>query len=179
MRDDHIRMMLNRADSDDARRCLKLWSENERRFSLSPGSTHNHQAWPGGYLDHVHDTMMTAVRLYTALPQPLPFNLNDAVLVLFLHDVEKPWRYVEPVENMASKEARRLFRVLTIAQAGIALTNAQANALYYVEGEGADYRSDRRVMNELAAFCHMCDVASARIYHSKPETPPLYATLDA
>lgn len=48
----------------------------------------------------------------------------------------------------------------------IALTPQQENALRYVEGEGDDYSSERRVMNELAAFYHMCDVASARIFHS-------------
>ncbi len=42
------------------------------------------------------------------------------------------------------------------------LSDYQMNALTYVEGELKDYSSKRRVMNELAAFCHHIDNWSAR-----------------
>ena len=38
----------------------------------------------------------------------------------------------------------------------------------YIEGEGGDRRADARVMNELAAFCHLCDVASGRLFYDFP-----------
>lgn len=92
----------------------------------------------------------------------LAFGLLDAPVVLFLHDIEKPWR---PREDLQTKAQRAAFRLSMVDAYGIRLTEMQKNALKYVEGEGDDYRSDRRVMSELAAFCHMCDVASARIWH--------------
>ena len=55
-----------------------------------------------------------------------------------------------------------------ILEYGLVLTPAQENALKYVEGEHNDYTNKQRLMNELAAFCHLCDVTSARIFHSYP-----------
>ena len=151
--------------SPNRERCAQLWWDNEERFQHARGSSHNHQAWPGGYVDHVTDVMRIACALYPSLQtiRTVPFVLADALLVLFLHDLEKPWR---EVYHFATKLEKRRFRATKIAEYGIELTPAQENALRYVEGEGDEYRPDARVMNELAAFCHMCDVASARIWHS-------------
>jgi hypothetical protein len=112
------------------------------------------------------EVMRLACTLHIAMGtiRPLPFTMSDAVVVLFLHDLEKPWK-----DKAWTKDERHRFRLSVIAQYGIELTDEQYNALVYVEGEGSDYRSDARVMNELAAFCHMCDVASARIWHDHPK----------
>ena len=157
--------MLGRLPSPNRERCLRLWSDNSDRFNEACGSSHNHQAWVGGYLDHITDVMQIAETIYAPLAslRSLPFSASDACLVLFLHDLEKPWKSERDLKDKAKKRA---FRASKIAEYGITLSPEQENALLYVEGEGDDYRSDRRVMNELAAFCHMCDVASARIWHS-------------
>lgn len=160
--------MLGMIDSVNAPRATQLFNEELPRLKLAFGSSHNHQAWPGGYLDHVQEVMNIAINLYTALEcmrSPMPFALSDALLVLFLHDLEKPWK-----GSIATwtKESRRALRSDLIARAGIVLTAVQENAMRYVEGEGDDYTPTKRVMNELAAFCHMCDVCSARIWHDRP-----------
>ena len=161
-------------DQPNRARCFTIWNENRQRFDVAWGSSHNHQAWPGGYLDHIRETMTIACKLYPAMVahRPLPFSLPDALLVLFLHDLEKPWR-VDPVTGeknpqLVSKAQKTAFRLTLLNQYDIALTPAQANGMRYVEGENDDYTNKRRVMNELAAFCHMCDIASARIWHSQP-----------
>jgi hypothetical protein len=148
-------------------RCLRLWKDNVDLWGAAHGSSHNHQAWAGGYLDHVKDTMEIAVALRSVhYIREFPFALADALLVLFLHDLEKPWKSLAHVnEGLKTKVQREAFRLAKIVEYGIELTPVQLNALKYVEGEGDDYRSDMRVMSELAAFCHMCDVASARIWH--------------
>jgi hypothetical protein len=150
--------------SPNRERCLRLWKDNVDLFGAARGSSYNHQAWAGGYLEHVREAMDIAVTLYRALTDSRRFSfmLEDALLVLFLHDLEKPWKISH---DLMTKTARETFRLAKIAEYGIELTDVQSNALKYVEGEGDDYRSDRRVMSELAAFCHMCDVASARIWH--------------
>ncbi len=177
-RREDLRTLICRIDEPNAGRCLAFHDENAERLSRSWGSSHNHQAWEGGYLDHVREVMNLAVLLYSMLQiigRPLPFSLSDALLVLFLHDAEKPWKYDVDArgkrtisERFTTKAAQHAFRAELFAKYGFTFTDAQQNALRYVEGEMSDYRGDRRVMNELAAFCHVCDVLSARLYHSYP-----------
>lgn len=158
--------------------CRNLLAENRELFRKVPGSGHNHQAWPGGYLDHVQECMNVAMVLYWALhaQRPLPFTVGDALLVLFLHDLEKPWKYELDAEGKLqykpefkdNKTAQKEFREKKFREYGFVFTPEQENALKYVEGEFKDYRSDRRVMGPLAAFCHLCDVTSARIWFDNP-----------
>jgi hypothetical protein len=157
-------LYLEEAQGDACRRLLK---DHRERFLRARGSSHNHQAWPGGYLDHVVETLNLAVVQYRALKvcRPLPFALSDAILVLFLHDLEKPWKNLI---GFKTKADRREFRERLISDYGIVLTPEQANALRYVEGEGDDYSGQGRVMGPLAAFCHVCDVLSARLWFDHP-----------
>ena len=97
------------------------------------------------------------------------------MIVLFLHDVEKPWRFERQKDgeyrnksHLGSKNEHQAFRLKVIQEHGIVITNEQARALKYVEGEIGDYSSTERVMSPLAAFCHLCDVTSARIWFDQP-----------
>lgn len=146
----------------------KLWPFAESDLCKdAAGSSCNHQTWKGGYLDHVTETMNIACWLYETSPRKLPFKLEDALVVLFLHDVEKPFK----TENMCwpSKEARREFRDIFIQKHQVSLTDEQQNALRYVEGEYDDYSNTERKMGALAAFCHCCDILSARLWYDKGE----------
>jgi len=173
-----IRQMLDEMIAEPNRSaCLRLYDENEERFKTARGSTHNHQAWLGGYHGHIEDAMNYAILFYQAMAatgRPIPFALEDALLAIFLHDLEKPWRfdYVDGAwQNtglMKHKTQRAIFRQDKMKEYGIVLTETQDNAVFYAEGEGNDYRSDKRVMNELAGFVHMMDVMSARVYHDHP-----------
>lgn len=159
--------------------CLRLYRENEERLRTARGSTHNHQAWTGGYHGHVEDAMNYALLFYGAeasTGRPIPFEPQDALLALFLHDLEKPWRfdYDEAAGEwvntglMKTKADRAAFRWKKIAEYGIVLSPEVANALKYAEGEGDDYSSERRVACELAGFVHMMDTHSARVRHDYP-----------
>jgi hypothetical protein len=145
---------------------LLLWDENFELFSNARGSSHNHQTWEGGYLDHVREVMNIACVLYRTLNhlRPLPFKLADVLTVLFLHDVEKPWK----AELHFTKSERPAFRQKLIEKYGIVLTEEQQIAFKYVEGENDDYSPEHRVTNEMGAFCHMCDYASARLWYDRP-----------
>lgn len=157
--------------------CAKLLADNRQLFEIVQGSTNNHQNWTGGYVDHVTDGMNVAVVLYAALSakRPLPFTLSDALLVFFLHDIEKPWKYVVGEDGelhhlpaFKDKEDAHAFRAAKLREYGIVLTDEQQNGLRYVEGELNDYSNRHRVMGPLAAFCHLCDVTSARIWFDRP-----------
>lgn len=158
--------------------CRAILTDNRQLFEQARGSTHNHQTWMGGYIDHVTDGMNYARHLFEfdmAFGRPVPFSLSDALLVFFLHDLEKPWRILVSTEGVVSnreglttKAQFKQFRENKLAEYGLQLTPPQLNALTYVEGEHADYSSERRVMNELAAFCHKVDVWCARGWYDYP-----------
>ncbi len=158
--------------------CLRILADHTPRMQQASGSSRNHQPWEGGYWDHIRDCMNLASVYYdvdSAL-RPLPFSKSDALLVMFLHDLEKPWRYEwqdgKKVRNEAlrSKADKKAFREGMLAEYGIELTPPLENAFTYVEGELDDYTNERRVMNELAAFCHAIDCKSARMWFDYPRS---------
>ena len=159
--------------------CQQILREHRSLFERTRGSTHNHQTWDGGYIDHITDGMNYAYHLYdfdASFGRPLPFSKSDALLVFFLHDLEKPWRIevladgtVRNRAGLDTKQAFKEFREQRLREYGLQLTPAQHNGLTYVEGEMGDYSSQRRVMNELAAFCHKVDVWSARGWYDYPK----------
>jgi hypothetical protein len=94
---------------------------------------------------------------------------------VFLHDIEKPWKYelgadgqLHHKAEMQGKEAHQKFRMEMLARYGVTLTTEHENGLRYAEGELADYTNKQRRMGPLAAMAHMCDVASARLWFDYP-----------
>ena len=162
--------------------CQKILSDNEEIFSLAKGSNAKHQAWDGGYLDHLQEVMNFAVLYYRTLVETerqIPFKLSDALLILFLHDLEKPWKQLRRDEIRLENErgekdekAIRKFKKHKIneyeTKTGIFLTEDQWSGLENVEGE-RNYDPFRRVSTELSAFCHVCDYTSARIFWDFPK----------
>jgi len=172
-----IEEMIAMVDEPNRDACTRILTENRKLFQTVQGSTNNHQAWPGGYFDHVQEIMNIVIVLYERfnLIRPLPFSLSDALLVVFLHDIEKPWKYelghdgqLQEVPALKTKTAQHEFRTQKLKEYGIVLTSDQENGMKYVEGEFNNYSNRRRVMNPLAALCHLADVTSARIWFDYP-----------
>jgi hypothetical protein len=169
--------LVGRIDEPNRTACARILAEHRTLFATVQGSTHNHQAWRGGYLDHVAEVMNIAVLLYEQLSakRPLPFSLSDILLVVFLHDIEKPWKYelgsdgqLHHKADMQGKAAHQKFRMEMLAKYGVVLTAEHENGLKYAEGELSDYTNKQRMMGPLAALAHMCDVASARLWFDYP-----------
>jgi len=157
--------------------CIKILSDNEELFRKVQGSSHNHQNWAGGYYDHIQEVMNIAILFYECMGKvrQLEFSLSDALLILFLHDIEKPWKYeldscgeVQIIKSLQDKDSQKKFRFKKLKEYGIKLNTDQENAMKYVEGEYKDYSSKRRAMNPLAAFCNLCDTTSGRIWFDYP-----------
>lgn len=163
--EDTVRDLIDLIEPPYHSACLQIFNDNLDLFRKSPGSRFLHQAWPGGYLDHVADVMKCCQLSYWHLSawRQFPFSLSDALLVCFLHDLEKPWKYEGGVQ-MDSKQKRKAYRQREVEKYGITLTAEQQNGLDYVEGELDDYDPHRRVMGPLAGFCHSCDIMSARVW---------------
>jgi hypothetical protein len=181
---------------------IKFYEEHKERIHKSPGSKAKHQAWEGGYNDHVVETINIAISMYGMLEREnrkMDFTLNDAVLVLMLHDIEKPFKYVRydtdnfifdedfpddwetNDENLEWEGKAKTMLIHPLGEGkhaayrflydkyGFNFSKKQFNAFCYIHGEPDDeYDPYVRIMNPLAAFCHCCDVISARIWHDYP-----------
>jgi hypothetical protein len=153
----------------------RVYDENHQLFEKAPGSSHNHQAWEGGYMSHLLEVLNIACQQYNWMSRArkMPFKLSDTLQVLFLHDLEKPFKLgntliYKGITYEATKARRKELRAVVIKEYAIKLTDEQENALEYVEGvPDSKYTPGERTMGELAAFCHCCDIISARLWHDK------------
>lgn len=166
---------LNLIEEPNQACCRRILEDNREIFASAPGSSTKHQSWPGGYLDHVRETINVGAVLHESLGalRPLPFSLGDVALTLWLHDVEKPFKYAGRVKLQSADGGKdcktiKVFQRELIAQYGIELTTEHVNALDYVEGELHDYHPTIRRQQPLAAFIHMCDIWSARGWFNHP-----------
>lgn len=152
---------------------------DHRHVLLSaPGSRRNHQAWRGGYIGHVAECFRLAKYLIEYEKQrERPFSLSDAYIVLFLHDIEKPFAYtfnekgeVITRPELSQKADKKAFREKFIEEYNIPLTDDHRNGLQYIEGvRDADYKPHDRIMEPLAGLCHAVDTFGARVDHEYPE----------
>ena len=176
-----IDALVCRIEGQNGEACAKILEDYRQLFTETPGSSGNHQAWPGGYLDHITELMNIGSVLFHTLNhlRPLPFNESDVLLVTFLHDLEKPFKYTYDAQgslvknpDLLEKQASEEFKRGLLRTYGIELNAMQANALEFVEGIRDDkYRKDSRVMSELGAMCHMADLWSARGWYNHPQPP--------
>ncbi len=184
--------MLAMIDEPNRSICQRAVRDNRTLFRQAAGSSYNHQPWTGGYWDHVTEAMNLWLLLYRAfkstgrLSQLEPderFTRSDGLVVLFWHDIEKPWSFVlyngapvadehgrlQQLPSMSSKAARKAFAEEKIREYGVVLSPALRNALDYVEGiRDSDYSPFDRRMRPLAALCHACDMLSARAFYGFP-----------
>jgi len=167
----HLVKFIDLIEPNNRHACIDLLLEHEERISEAMGSQKKHQAWRGGYLDHLIETMEFAVNLYEQMSskRKLIFTLSDAILVLFLHDLEKPFKYYKPIFGNLTDEQKFNFIIETATIHKIKLGKRHLNALKYIHGEGHDYNPTIRIQKPLAAFVHICDVASARIWYNEPK----------
>lgn len=173
-----LTQLINMMPAPNNTACQALYKEHEDLFKQSLGAKHNHQAWPGGYLDHVTDAMNTSLVLFDALnaARPLPFQRADALVVLFLHDLEKPFKYslnkngiVIKNSEFTSRDDDTTKKQELIDKFGIRLNKQQVNALRYVEGVRDNESSpEARIMGELATLCHCADSISALLWYNYP-----------
>jgi hypothetical protein len=150
----------------DSRRgaILHFHHENIELFDVSAGSSYNHQAWRGGYRDHITQCLHIAEYLYKM--SVFPFLFDSVIVSIYFHDIEKLTRY-STGETIDKEE----FLDKTLSEKGIVFSEEEQNALRFAHGEGDEYTKQGRTMLPLAAFTHVCDTISARIYHDFAQLP--------
>lgn len=170
---------LDYMDADDYECSLNVINAYHDAFYKAKGSKVKHQAWEGGYVQHLEEIMGIAFHFYDLYKErKQDFSLADALVVLFLHDFEKIFKYGgneamlkefnEFCEQSDSDDPKLAFVLHQASIFGFDLSDAKLNALKYIHGEGDDYSPTENVMGALATFCHCCDVWSARIWHEYP-----------
>ncbi len=164
--------LISLIDEPNQTACLKIINDNKDRFEKASGSLAKHQAWIGGYINHLEEAMNVAINMYEMMNnfRPLDFTISDAILILFLHDLEKPFRYVEPKIELNTENEKKNFVQGIIDKYNILLNDNHKNALKYIHGEGDDYSRIENVQKPLAAFVHLCDTISARIWPDFPKS---------
>lgn len=157
---------LNLIEGENGIACRQMFEQYENIFTKAPGSKVKHQAWEGGYTQHLCQTMALAEFLYEPIKNigGVDFSLSDAILVLFLHDLEKPFKYVEG-KVFHSDAEKKEFISSQVELFNIILDEKHLNALKYIHGEGEDYSPNVNIQLPLSAYVHICDVTSARIWH--------------
>jgi hypothetical protein len=173
--------LLGMIDGQNGHAVRSLYERYSNKNQLAKGSSANHQAWPGGYWDHVTEVLNIAAVQYSWMDacRKLNFSLSDALLVLSVHDLEKLERYLSDGstrQDLSDKTAKADLRHQMMAEHGIALTTDQQAALKHVEGvRDHEYSSGQRGMTQLGAFVHVCDLISARIWFDHPAVPDTWS----
>ncbi len=154
---------------------IRAYVEHASEIAKTPGSRKKHQAWDGGYLDHIVYATNYALMLHN-LHRNIGFEPDhdegDIALVMLLHDFGKIVRYRKVsdgwdyVDN--PNDAEYSFFEKAITEFGFKLTSQQLNALEFVHGEGAKYTPKGRLMLPLATICHEADVWNARYCPNNP-----------
>jgi hypothetical protein len=130
-------------------------------FNVSRGSNINHQYWEGGYRDHLEQFLFIAEHLFKI---NFDFNFDSVFMVCYFHDIEKLWKYSTGLNLTFDKDNYLKYQ---LPKHGIILTNEELNAIKYIHGENEDY--GKVIMTSLGAFCHACDILSARSFSHKKE----------
>lgn len=150
----------------------RMMADHRDAIFAAPASAHNHQAWPGGYADHVTEIANIALVQYAALSalRPLPFTVGDVILVVLLHRFDRVFRYGPDKHYLAAGtvKQRHGLRDMLIRRYKISLSAQHVNALRYAEGEHDEHRRDRRAASPLAAFLQSSTLISSRVWPQFP-----------
>lgn len=130
------------------------------------GSAFNHQSWEGGYVEHLYQCFQLAEFYYRLKYEfgGIPFSKQSVYTVLYFHDIEKIFKHNKP--SVLIDKDMWLYGILH-ENFGISFSKEEKNALKYIHGEGYEYSKTEKKMQPLAAFCHIVDVTSARIYFNQ------------
>lgn len=174
-----LRDLLVELDDPRCATLLKIYEDYQDLFHITEGSSHNHQAWGGGYADHIAECLRVNDITYDALAQlrALPFTKASAAIVLFFHDIEKPFKYGSKDDSRCAIWQKKqteeqkdwedmkwdILNDLCV-EYDLTLGADEMNGLKYTHGEGDDHRKDARMSCPLAAHAHHCDNTSARIW---------------
>ena len=166
---EYILFLLKELNDPNKDQLIALYRFLIQQFPDAKWSNHNKHQWrEWWYYDHIADSLKFGKIMYDGLDtyRKLPFSFDDVIVVIVLHDLEKPYKYSShnsDFKNLLKLDSHGI-RDTIIKQYDIILSSNQSNWLDYIHGEWDHYSKTDRVMLPLTAFCHSLDIISARIY---------------
>ena len=176
----NLEFFLKRIQDPRRDQLLRIYHDHRDLFHEAAGSTNNHQAWPGGYGDHIAECLLISDTVYKALEsiRDPGFGKDSAAIALFFHDIEKPFKNIKTADSRVAKWQDRQktsgkswedvkWEIIESIKSeyNLTFTDEEINAIRYTHGEGNDYSNGRRIATPLAAHVHHCDNTSARIWY--------------
>jgi hypothetical protein len=157
-----------------------ILKNKHKMYYFSSARKHHH--WKtGGWSDHTAQVIKISIDLYKEISKYDPikdFTLDDVILVAFVHDLDKLWRYVElkepkedqifeyrkdlPPYNESSKVVAECFRY------GIELNDQHIEAIDHHHGgysfDISSVYSKNTSMTKLSALIHCADILSTYMW---------------
>lgn len=166
---DYLLNLIDTLEDKNQSQLKKLYQDIIEEMPNAKWSSNNKHQWrEWWYYDHIADILKFGKILYDNLNayRKLPFSFDDVIIVILIHDIEKPYKYTWDKEK--HKDLLMLndhsIRDNILETYNITLSATQQNGADYIHGEWHEYSKTERIMWPLAAFCHSIDVISARIY---------------
>ena len=159
---------LEQLDDPRKEKILAFHQAYKELMEIAQGSFAKHQAWFGGYQDHIAECFRIAEAMYLGLQKirQVPIKLSSEFVVLYFHDIEKMWKYSQGLPPNFDKQC--FYRQELKEIYGIELTTDELSALKYIHGElQEEYNATTRLMSPLASFCHCVDTLSARMWYDE------------
>jgi len=108
---DHMVNMLNLvSDSELKFKLLTMHQNLKDKIEYWPAAISHHHKWKGGYADHVKEVMLLGISMFNTInsagerySKKLNFTLDDVIIVCYVHDIDKLWRY----KDMPASDYRR------------------------------------------------------------------------
>lgn len=171
-------------DKDLREKIKSIYLDLRANMEYYPASTKYHHKDFGGHGDHTAQVMELSINIYNSLKESCAdFNLDDVILVAFVHDLDKLWRYQQIKER---KEGGPIFEYKelevpydeyskTIAECfrrGLELKDIHIEAIDHHHGGWAqdlssvyNYRSKN--IGKLATILHCADMLSCSLWGGK------------
>ncbi len=182
MREKPIEYFLEKIKWDNSKSCLNLHKYLLNNYSDSKGSSCNHQAWFGWYMQHIKDILNLSEIIYDSTKNyhQNKFDVEDSYLTLFLHDIEKPILYTQNVtgetlhfdkrlEEASKEDVIAEIREYFLESFDIILNDDINHALKYIHWEWDDFSQKEKISSPLGSHCHIVDTFSARISYDYNE----------
>lgn len=156
---------------------MNMYNTLKDRIDLYPSSTKYHHWWIGGWSDHTAQVMQISFDLFlksSSYADIKDFDINDVILVSFVHDLDKLWRYVqikEPKDNQLFEYRKDIIPyaenskvVAECYRNGIQLTDQHIEAIDHHHGgyslDMSSVFSKNTHMTKLSVIIHCADMLS-------------------
>ena len=156
---------------------LDLYKKFEDLINYWPASSTAHHNWEQGWSDHTAQVVDFGIKLYNkVIPKARAnFNLDDVILVCFVHDLDKLWRYKDSEGKRKNRKIRFDYVkrdpfeptskvVAECFRAGIELTDQHIEAINNHHGGFTPHlisvQSKNVRLTQLSALVHTADLFS-------------------